>query len=144
MDFSVVTAAMSSISAAKTMGETLIGVRDFNQTAGIVSELNGELLKAQESLFTLSAQLLEMQQKEARTAQELRDLQESMAERARYSMHQLSQGVFVYRSNGVTAEGNGDPVHYLCQPCFDKGTKAVLVYSRVTGHHRCPVCRTDY
>jgi hypothetical protein len=144
MDFSVVTAAMSALTTARTLGQTLVGLRDFNESAAVVAQLNGELLRAQESLFSLSAQLHELQHENFQTAEELKGLRERLIDRARYALHELSQGVFVYRSNGATATGDSEPVHYLCQPCFDKGAKAVLVYSLVTGHRRCPICRTDY
>ncbi len=147
MDFSVVTAAMSALTTAKTLGQTLVGLRDFNESAAVVAQLNGELLRAQESLFSLSGQLNELQQENFRTAQELRDLRERLTDRARYALHDIANGVFVYRSNGLTAEGDREPVHYLCQPCFDKGTKAVLIggisVNRVE-NHVCPVCKTIY
>ncbi len=144
MDFSVVTAAMSALTTAKTLGQTLVGLRDFNESAAVVAQLNGELLRAQESLFSLSAQLHELQQENFRTAEELRDLRERLTERARYSLHELSRGVFVYRSNGATAAGGSEPVHYLCQPCFDKGVKSVLKYAEGFERHHCTVCKTGY
>ena len=147
MDYSLITVAAGALNAAKTLGQTLVGLHDFNQTAAVVSQLNGELLKAQDSLFTLSAQLHELQQENFRTSQELRDLKERMAERARYALHDIANGVFVYRSNGFTADGDREPVHYLCQPCFDKGTKAVLIGGMSPNRietHSCPVCKVLY
>jgi cell division protein FtsB len=148
MDFSVVSAAMSAITSAKTFGQSLLELRDFSQTAGIVSQLNGELLKAQESLFNLSTQLNQLQQEHHDTERQLRDAQDRLAERGRYELFELSDGVFVYRSSqGNSADGTGEPVHCLCQPCFDKGTKAVLRKNNVpwgTITLQCPICKEAF
>lgn len=153
MDFSVVTAAVSSINTAKAIGKSLVELRDFSQTAGIVAQLNGELLKAQESLFTLSAQLNELQQERHEMSQQLRDAQDRLAERGKYSLYEISDRVFVYRFNEAPhatnegSDGNGVPIHYVCQPCFDKGTKAVLQKCILQWNIvalRCPICKQTF
>lgn len=90
MDISLVTGAYASLKAAKDIGSALLEVRDFNQTAAKVAQLNDLLLKAQDSLFAHNAQLLELQGEHLETSQKLRKLEETLAERARYTLFEIT------------------------------------------------------
>ncbi len=53
------------------------------------------------------------------------DLKRQLVDRASYRMHELRPGAMVY-AYSPPSEGQGDPPHYLCQNCYDKGIKSVL------------------
>ena len=152
MDFSVIVSAVSALNSAKELGRAALAIRDFNQFAGAISQINDQLLKAQESLFTHNSQLLDMQQKHLEAREELRNLKETLAERGRYSLVELTKGSFVYRLNVAPSESGTidpvrpEPVHHLCQPCFDQGVKIVLqrteFYSIVS--LRCSRCSEKF
>lgn len=152
MDLSLVTGAYASLKAAKEIGVALLEARDFAQSATKIVEMNALLLKAQESLFVHNAQLMELQQQNFEASQEVRKLKEALAERGRYTLVEVTKGSFVYRANGVSpqdASGSPaatEPVHYLCQPCFDKGTKSVLQSKFVwgSGFLECTVCKHEF
>jgi hypothetical protein len=133
MDFSLVAQAGSAITLAKEFTKAAVGIRDFNQVAAALSQVNDQLLKAQDALFTHNTQLLELQEQYRQAMDELRKLKDIVAERGRYQLHELSQGVFVYRfaqEQGAAQEGINavaQPTHYVCQRCFDKGVKSVLI-----------------
>jgi hypothetical protein len=152
MDLSVITAAVGAISAAKELGKAALGVRDFNEVAPVIAQLNDQLLKAQDALFRHNAELLSLQQEQFETAKKLREMEEALAQRGRYSLVELSNGVFVYRVNVAPEAGaldkpsGAEPLHYVCQPCFDKGVKAVLIRREndFTVFHNCPECNTNF
>jgi hypothetical protein len=152
MDFSTISAAASSISIAKDLLRAVVGIRDFNEIALAVSKLNDQLLNAQDSLFKHQTQLLALQEQHFETTQKLRKAEEALAERGRYSLFALSEGVMVYRVNLTPMDGQvGDPVtteplHYVCQPCFDKGIKVVLqrIDHSLSTTHFCSNCRQNY
>jgi hypothetical protein len=152
MDFSSISVAVSSLKTAKEIGQAALAFRDFNQTAGAITQINEQLLKAQDGLFAHNSQLMELQQKYFEATEELRKLKEALAERGRYSLFQLSQGVIVYRVNvtpqdsGATDPSAAQPMHYLCQPCFDKGIKSVLQKQSSFGIQTidCSVCGTKF
>jgi hypothetical protein len=152
MDFSSISIAVSSLKTAKEIGQAALAFRDFNQTAGAITQINEQLLKAQDGLFAHNSQLMELQQKYFEATEELRKLKEALAERGRYSLFQLSPNVFVYRVNvSPDASGSGDPgatdpMHYLCQPCFDKGVKSVLQKQASFGIQTidCSICGTKF
>lgn len=132
MDWSIVTGALASLKTAKEIGGSLLELNNFSESAAKVAELNSLLLQAQERLFTHNTQLAELQQQHFESREELRKLRESIAQRDRYTLFELSNGVFVYRVDvSPRLSGTGDPLptepeHYVCQRCADKGVKSVL------------------
>lgn len=152
MDLSAVSAVVSAISASKDLAKAAIGVRDFNEMAPVIAQLNDQLLKAQDAMFKFNAQLMTLQQENFEATEELRKLKETLAERGRYSLIELSDRVFVYQVNvapGAGEVGNpvgAQPLHHLCQPCFDKGVKSVLQKSSFYGSIslECSICEKKY
>lgn len=132
MDFSLIGAAVNSLRLAKDIGTAAIELRDWNQMAGELTKMNGELLKVQDALFAHNMTLLEMHGKYADACNELRDMKEAMNERGRYALFEIGTGQFAYRLKvgdaGLSSlePGTNEPMHYLCQPCFDADRKMVL------------------
>lgn len=150
MDFSLVSAAITSIKTAKDIAGSALAVRDWNLVATEIAKMNDQLLKAQDALFSHNSQLLELQQQLFETTEKLRKAEESIAERGRYSLVDVGGGQWAYRVNVSPVQGgSGEPSasqfpHYVCQPCFDNGRKVVLQLGDAMGykHLWCPVCKT--
>lgn len=148
MDMASITTALSAIGLARQAVSAALELRDFNQAAVELSRLNDALLSAQNGLLTQSATLFQLQSEKFALTEELRKLKEALAERARYTLVEVAKGAFAYRSNLASEEGAtsgsgaAEPEHYICQPCFDKGSKGVL-QRRTNGVSiilRCPLC----
>src|SRR5579875_3881677 len=130
----------------------MIGIRDFNQVAGTVAQINEQLLKAQDSLFVHSANLRELQERYFEAREKISAMEKLIAERGRYSLFEISKGIFVYRAHAVehvAHDGNPvppEPAHYVCQRCFDSGVKVVLQRSTFYGlvNLVCSSCKTEY
>lgn len=145
MDLSVLGAASAALTAAREIGKAAIGLRDFNQLAAVVSQLNDQILKAQESLFSHQAQLIGMQEELFKAKENIRAMEKMVEQRERYSLIELSAGVFTYRLNDRSALGDGvsEPIHCICQPCLDiRGHKSVLLRKQTSQSitHVCPSC----
>ena len=145
MDISLITGAVSSIKQAADIGKTLLNIRDSSMVSQEVLKIQELLLKAQESLFSLSAQLIALQQENFNTTEELRKCKEALAERGRYSLFKLSDEFLAYRVNlspeNANTSGAPEPLHYVCQPCFDKGVKSVLHVGKYSA--LCPICKVS-
>jgi hypothetical protein len=132
MDFSMMSAAASAITVSKELAKAAIGIRDFNEMASVIAKLNEQLLKAQEGLFAHQAQLLVIQQQHADANEKVRKLEKALAERGRYSLVEVTAGYFAYRSKTAPMGDNvgepisSEPIHHVCQRCFDSGVKCVL------------------
>lgn len=147
----------TSLGMARQIAGTAQDIRDFNQFATTISQINDQLLKAQDGLLNLNAGMFALQQEHLETTKELAKLKEALAERGRYALFQIARGKFVYRAEiGPPTAGASDPVaaepeHYICQVCFDGHTKAkvVLQFSPQNAHFGraarwfCPACKTS-
>lgn len=59
---------------------------------------------------------------------EARRLKLEATERERYALTEIRPGALAYKSKHVDGRQD-EPTHYLCQPCYDKGVKAMLRYT---------------
>lgn len=68
-------------------------------------------------------------------------LENQLRERESYALHEARPGAFVYAPK-PELQRHERPPHYLCQPCYDKGFKAILRYSQgnewTMGSWLCP------
>ena len=151
MDFGLITSAVGALVSAKDIGAAMIGVRDNNLVALKVSQMNEQILKAQEALLTHSLQMGELQQRYFEALEKLRAVEKLIADRGRYTLVELTPGAFAYRLATPQLINQGDeavsePAHYVCQPCFDKDIKVVLQRAVFYGtvKLRCSCCATEY
>lgn len=126
-----------------------LNARDFDQAAFQLAKLSDALLNTQGAAFRQTKVLFELQQQHMADARQIKELQEAILERDRYSLFEISERVFVYRSKvGNEGQGGGEPgalepEHYVCQPCFDKGLRVVLQrwpFYMGARALRCPGC----
>ncbi|MRI41714.1 hypothetical protein D5301_05585 [Stenotrophomonas sp. MH181796] len=149
MDFSSIATAIASLKSAQELAAATLAVRDFNQSAVAIAQINEKLLAAQQGLLAHNIMLLQLQNEHFEATKELRELKEALSQKAGYELFDLGGGVIVYRANlapqqaGTDSPGRTQPDHYLCQPCYDAGTKVVL-QPGADGYMRCPVCRQTY
>lgn len=151
MDFGLISSAVSSLVAAKDIGAAMIGVRDGNLVAGTIAQMNEQILKAQEALLTHSLQMSELQQRHFETLEKLRAMEKLVSDRGSYSLAEIQPGSFAYRSNAterLSHDGNpvlSEPLHYVCQPCFDKNIKVVLQKTWFYGSAKlvCGECKAE-
>jgi len=152
MDWSAISGITTSISAARDIARGMASLRDAALINERTSALLEQLLKAQEGLLAHNTALLQLQNEHFKACEELRELKEAARERGRYSLVELIPGNFAYRVNitpqegGTSEPGSPEPLHYVCQGCFDKGIKAVLQHRRLHlrgDTWRCPLCRVE-
>lgn len=138
MDLSLISATTTAIAAARDIGKAAIGLRDFNQMATAIAQLNEQLLKAQDSLFSHQTQLLTMQQEvfslkdtlrqtEAALIQaqdEISQLKEKKLELDQYERFMTSGGGWAYRRKNAPADGEDQPTY--CAHCFEEQQLSVL------------------
>lgn len=141
MEISAITGAVTAFNAMRQIASAMIDVRDSNKLAGLQAELLKEITNAQQALIiSHERSMTYLEERDALKARVV-TLEKKAAERERYVLHEIRAGAFVYKlARGVSVSR---PAHYLCQPCYDKGIKAVL--ERMDLHligpvQVCPVC----
>ncbi|WP_313645615.1 hypothetical protein [Stenotrophomonas sp.] len=131
MDFSSISTAIASLKTAQEIAVSALSVRDFNQSAAAIAQINEKLLAAQQGLLAHNTMLLQLQSEYFNATEELRKLKESIAKKDSYPLVDLGMGALAYAVHVDTA-GHGDPKvaepqHYICQICWDRdGVRSVL------------------
>ena len=146
MDFTGISAIAGSLKAAADIGKTALDARDAAKLASTVAQMNDKILEAQQRLFVLGTDALALQDELARAKDEALKLKAALQERGRYVLANVTKRHLAYKFKGDPVEDGGDPVepeHYVCQPCFDQGRKAVLLHRTSQWNHyfECPLCK---
>lgn len=147
MDMTAIASLTSAISAARDIAQGAIGMRDVVLVNEATTRLLQRLLEAQNALLAHNTALLQLQNEQFEAREEIRKLQEAARERGRYTLFELVPGHLAYRVNiapeqsGSSEPGSTEPMHYVCQGCFDQGRKAVLRISQYVAH--CPLCKSN-
>jgi len=148
MDIPSISTAATSLHLAKQALDAMLGVKEFNSVAPQLADINRQLLDAQQGLFLHSAKMAELQEELLRAKAELGELRKKADERERYSLFQISGGGLVYRFKQVEGradgiESDGQPPHYLCQPCLDVRNIKVVLQERAVDWH-CAECKANF
>ena len=117
-------AAVQSFNALATLVKTAHGLANYNELVSAVSEVSTKLMSAQ-------AVALGSQEKQAALSREIAELKEKLRklerferEAERYILEKLPFGGLVFSlKKGME---NGQPTHYLCATCMNKGEITIL------------------
>lgn len=149
MDFSQGAAIVATLNGAREIVRGLINQRDAQKLSSVQSQLTEHIINAQAQLAELLAVLVERTGRIAELEEQVRDLKRDQLERHRYELAELGpRGALAYRLKPAAAlsERQSEPPHFVCQPCFDKGVKAVLQFGGAMGIRtfHCPVCNKTF
>jgi len=141
MDMSALASAGQAFTALRTIASALVDVRDFTKLGTVRAELLQRILDAQGAMLDAQTALSTQFQEIGALKAEIAELKQAAAKRESYALHEIRPGAFVYRSKLPVTPTT--PMHDVCQPCFDKGVKAISVSTRTSlgMNHECPTCR---
>lgn len=147
MDVTSITTAAASLKLAKDLLNATLGIRDFNAVAEKIAQVNDQLLKAQDSLFLHTARMADLQEQLLSARAELAELKGKSEERNKYALVTIGKGNLVYalkqpQQGDSDSPASVEPMHYLCQRCFDSGSKVVLQPLGAGWH--CATCRRSF
>jgi hypothetical protein len=136
-----ISAGLSSLNAAKDIIKGLDSLRTEAAINEVKINLQGLILNAQQGLFTA-------QEEQSAAARRIRELEEHIvqlenweAEKERYELADTGQGAVAYRPK--PGMDGGEPGHWLCAPCYQRGKKSFLQpETRAPGRHEYLCCNT--
>ncbi|AVI20806.1 hypothetical protein BCV75_06075 [Xylella fastidiosa] len=99
MDLTSINTAASSLKIAMELAGSLVGLRDFSKIETATSQLREALIAAQTALLVQNDTLFQLQREKFDTAEELRKLKETITQKERYTLLEISRGTFVYGMN---------------------------------------------
>lgn len=147
-----ISTALSALKISVEMAKTAVAIRDDNKIAEATQLLNERIIGVQNAALHLQDKLstqrdeieaLKDAKREAGT--QIAELEQRASDRAKYKLHELSEGIFVLAH--VEGGDAGNPMHYLCQSCMDNASKKVVLQTtknrgRILLH--CTVCDNNY
>lgn len=135
---------ITSLATAHTLVGALLNERDSQKAAAIKIELTEKITAAQIQLSQVLAAIIEKDALVHRLTERNRELEAAQREKERYRLTRVGSlgEAFAYQLRPVAElrERNDEPSHFVCQPCFDAGKKAVLTMQGA--YARCPLCNT--
>jgi hypothetical protein len=132
----------AAIASTRFLGDIITAskdLRNFNELAAAVSEVNTKLMQA-------TAVALASQEKQAALAERVRELENQITEVENWKTQLQRYTLFEFPTKALAyalkpGMEHGEPMHYLCTSCVDKKQKSTLQPNARSLH--CPVCKTN-
>lgn len=131
--------------AIKNITTALVQERDREKLAALKIELTDKILELQTKLLEVQSAVVLEGEALRRAQDRIRELESNEREKSRYELAKVGAAgdFFAYRLRAQTEplERDSEPMHFLCQPCFDAGKKSVLYLRGQLA--TCNVCKTS-
>lgn len=127
-----IASAVASASALLTLAKGAIAARDDFKAQQAISDAQGKLLEITAAALSLSQTNIALTDEIRALKDAAHELEVKARDRQGYTLAEVCPGHYAYKSQ-PSEEGADIPLHYLCQPCYDKGVKAVLRFHQQDG-----------
>lgn len=124
MDLALIPAALKSVEAAFSLIRGLLETKVDAEWAGKLVDLREHLFKAQDSLFEAKAVQATLVEQIRTLEKEIVEMKKWEADKQRYALTDQLPGVFAYAIKESVR--GADPVHWICEACYQGGRKSVL------------------
>lgn len=125
----------SAISSASTMlgiAKGAIAARDDFKAQQAIGDAQGKLLEITTAALALSQTNIALTDEIRLLKDQAHQAQMEARDRQRYDIAEVCPGHYAYKAQQVEGAA-AIPLHYLCQPCYDKGVKAILRFTQAEG-----------
>lgn len=120
-----IASAISGATAMLGIAKGAIAARDDFKAQQALGDVQTKLLEITTAALALSQTNIALTDEIRLLKDEAHNSQMKARERERYLITELGTGTYAYKSQPAE-EGTSEPLHYLCQPCYDKGVKTIL------------------
>lgn len=127
-----IASAITSATAMLGLARDAISARDDAKAQRAIGEVQGKLLEITTAALALSQTNIALTDEIRLLKDQAHNAQVKSREREGYALTEVCPGHYAYQSQ-PTEDGVPVPVHCLCQPCYDKGVKAILRFSEAEG-----------
>lgn len=134
-----ISSALSSAKAAFDILSTSIAARDEAKIQAALTDLQRKHTELTASAMAHIEKAFNLQSDLLKAKDEISKLKTEINQKESYDLFEVASGKFCCKSNK-----EGSPLHYLCQPCWDRGIKSVLqLHSANQGWPPKMVCSTE-
>ena len=122
--YAEIVSAVESVKALTTLVKAANGLSNYNELVLAVSEVNTKLMEATTVALSSQEKQSALSSENAELKEKLRKLDCFALEAERYILEKLPLGGFVFSMK--KGGENGQPPHYLCAACMNKGEITIL------------------
>lgn len=146
MDIGSITATISSIKTAGDIVNSILELKTSDAINAAVREANSHLLTVQREALAAQSEQFAMIEEIRNLKEKITDLKKWEAEQKRYKLTSLCSITGAVSYSLKESMAVGEPPHYLCTNCYQKGVKSILnpqknKLSRVM--YLCPACGSE-
>jgi len=142
----VVKNTLSTLQSAYRLTKDIADLSGAQADAANISELQSQILSAQESALISQQRETELVQENQQLKSQIAELSSWETEKHRYKLTDFGDCTFAYLL--IEEKADGEPPHRLCTNCFGKKSKSILqkFSANVYGQdiYRCPSCEQEY
>lgn len=120
-----IAAAISSTTALLGIAKGAIAARDDAKAQQALTDVQLKLSEVTMAALSMSQANITLTDEIRLLKDQAHQAQMKARDREGYEISEVRPGAHAYKSK-PSEEGAGVPLHYLCQPCYDKGVKAML------------------
>ena len=144
MDLASIGSAVSSLKVAADIARGLINLHTLTEVQSKAIELNGKILDAQHQIFQANTAQTALVERVRELESQITRMKDWDAQKQRYKLAAPFSGCMVYALQKSASEG--EPPHYLCASCFQKGDRAILQGKETKTRHSyyfCNACGSE-
>lgn len=152
MDIGSISSALGGLKTAFDLTKAAVAARDDNKLAEAKQALNDRIIDVQNAALQLQEkhsaardEIDALKDEKRKLSARIAEIEQKNAEREKYDLKELSDGVFVLAEVGPSDDGRSP--HYLCQPCMDNSAKKGVLKRELHSFQyvlTCPVCGNKY
>jgi len=144
MDVTLIQSTITGLKLAGDIAKSFLELKSIADVQGKVIELQSAILSAQSSALAANSDQSAMAEEIRALKKEIAEVKAWEAEKQRYALKALEPSIFTYALKHASA--NGEPPHWLCANCHNKGIKSILqFFYEVNGvnSHICHCCKSE-
>jgi hypothetical protein len=124
VDVSSISAALSSLIAARDIAQAMIGLRDTAAFQGKLIEFQSKIIDAQNSAMAANDERAALLETISKLKKEVADFEAWETEKKEYKLEEVDFGAFAYVSRTDTQAP--EPAHWICTTCYGNRKKSLL------------------
>lgn len=142
MPIPAITAVLSGVNQAAQLAAAILKLAKDTETKQKIIELQTAILDLHDRIRHAQAEQDELAKVKDEFERKLMAYQRWDAEAARYGLHALADGIFVYALK--PDQQHGEPMHYLCPHCFGEKKRSILQRPGVDWtNYVCHACKFE-
>ena len=138
-DMALIQSAVTSLKTAADIAKGFLDLKSISDVQSKVIDLQSVILSAQSSAIAAQSDQFAMLEEVRTLKEEIAKIKAWETQKQRYKLVSPSVAAMAYALQ--KSMSNGEPPHYLCANCYQKGKPSILQHSKNKDGLSCFVCQ---